>query len=210
MANFEPCPICQHTHAAIERSDPRPYGRYFRLKCSACRHIWTYRKHGEGCPPPREIQQCPECKSKETRTIESRPTEYGRRQRIECKGCQHRWTNVIGVKVKPRAQKRRDGERVTNDEIWIILTSSRTSRQVALDLKISHKTIEAIRTGEIHADRLPEIPRWTKQCPRLSCLDCRFWDRESIHPCRLSWPDPEVAGPGYANECSDYAAKESV
>jgi hypothetical protein len=203
----EPCPVCQHTQAAIERREPRPYGQYFRLKCCACRHVWTYRKHKEGCPPPREIQQCPECKSKETKTIESRPTEYGRRQRIECKSCQHRWTNIIGVKARPRARKRRDGERLTNDEIRLILTSDGSNQYVGQIINVLVKTVDDVRMGRIHADKLPELPRRNKKSPKLSCLDCRFWDYECIRPCRLGWPDPETYGTKYANECDDYATR---
>jgi|688.fasta_scaffold53655_5 hypothetical protein len=67
--------------------------------------------------------------------------------------------------------------------------------------------IDDVRMGRIHADKLPEIPRWNKKTSKLSCLNCRFWDTDCIRPCRLGWPDPEEGGPSYANECGDYAAK---
>lgn len=212
MTVFGPCPNCNAVNIKIEITHRRSYGRYRRLLCNACHYIWTHREVAPGSrkpiPPPR--QQCPNCESLNTAAIESRQTSYGRRRRYSCKDCQHRWTKTTDTKLKSRNKKKRDGEQVTNDEIWIVLTSGRTSQQVALDLRLPRKTIEAVRAGEIHADRLPEIPRWTKQRPRLSCLDCRFWDHESMRPCQLGWPDPEIDGYGYADECSDYAARKSV
>lgn len=208
MNHADCCPSCQSTQIKTTKNERRPYGWYKRLACSACGHNWTDRKQGKNCkpvPPPK--QQCPECKSEKTRITESRPTEYGRRQRIECKNCKYRWTNVIGTKLSPRAQKRRDSERLSMNDIRLILISSGSSRQVGQILKVFHGVVDDVRMGRVHADKLPELPRWNKKLSKLSCLDCRFWDRDCIRPCRLGWPDPEEGGPSYANECGDYAAK---
>jgi hypothetical protein len=93
------------------------------------------------------------------------------------------------------------------NDIRLILISSGSSRQVGQILKVFHGVIDDVRMGRIHADKLPEIPRWNKKTSKLSCLNCRFWDTDCIRPCRLGWPDPEEGGPSYANECGDYAAK---
>lgn len=208
MADTNCCPTCQSTQIKVYRNDRKPYGRYKRLACSACGCKWTYREQGENCkqaPPARH--QCPECRSMETTTIRSMPTQYGRRQRIECKNCNYRWTNVIGTKLSPKAQKRRDGERLSMNDIRLILISSGSSRHVGQILKVFHGVVDDVRMGRIHADKLPELPRWNKETPKLSCLNCRFWDLGCIPPCRLGWPDPIEIGPKYANECGDYAAK---
>lgn len=209
MTPPEPCPSCGGTHVQVSISRRRSYGHYRRLVCCACGHTWTHREQLPGrskpIPPPR--QQCPECGSMDTAVIESRVMDYGRRQRVECRGCRHRWSNVIGGSIKARPQKRRDAGSLTEDEIRLILTSRRSRRELARELRVSHVTVGAVRLGELHAQVLPELPRRTAKPPQRSCTSSRFWDPEAAHPCMEGWPDPETDGPGYANECDDYSAR---
>lgn len=114
---------------------------------------------------------------------------------------------MIGAEVELRARKRGDGEYLTIDDIRLILTSDGSNQHVGQIINVLAKTVDDVRMGRIHADKLPELPRRNKKSPKLSCLDCKFWDTECIRPCRLGWPDPETYGPKYANECDDYFAR---
>lgn len=208
MTATDPCPSCGGTHVQVAITHRRSYGRYRRLVCCSCGHTWTHREQIKGRRPiPPTRQQCPKCGSKDTAVIESRVMDYGRRQRVECRWCRHRWSNVINGAIKARPQKRRDAGSLTEDEIRLILTSRKSRRELARELRVSPGTVSRVLLGKMHADKLPELPRGAAKPRRLSCTSCRFWDPESVHPCREGWPDPETDGPGYANECGDYTAK---
>ncbi len=206
MTPPEPCPSCGVTHVQVPVTRPTIYGRYRRLECCVCGHRWTHREtSGRPLPPARH--ECPECGSDRTSVIESRVTNYGRRQRVDCRDCRHRWTNVIGGRTTARPQRRREAGNLTEDEIRLILTSQESDRELAAELRVSRVAVRGVRRGEIHAQVLPDLPRWASKPRRLSCVSCRFWDADAVRPCREGWPDPETDGPGYANECGDYSAK---
>lgn len=206
MTPSRTCPACGGTHVRVPLSHRRSYGVYRRLECCHCGHRWTDREAKTGTPPaPR--QQCPECSSTDTAVIESRIMPYGRRQRVLCRGCSHRWTNRIGDMQQARTHARRDAGELTEDEVRLILTSPRSLRSLSVELRVSPATVRGVRTGELHAQVAPDVPRLQGQPRRRSCTSCRFWDPEAVRPCTEGWPDPETDGPGYANECDDYSPK---
>jgi transcriptional regulator NrdR family protein len=206
MTSSRTCPACGNTHAQVALSHRRSYGLYRRLECCACGHRWTDREAKIGKPPaPR--QQCPECGSTNTAVIESRVTPYSRRQRVLCRGCSHRWTNVIDDPQKARVHARRDAGALTEDEVRLILTSTRSVRDIAAELRVSRGTVLGVRRGDLHPQVAPELPRLPAQPRRRSCTSCRFWEPDAVRPCKEGWPDPETDGPGYANECDDYSPK---
>jgi hypothetical protein len=139
--------------------------------------------------------------------IESRIMPYGRRQRVLCRGCSHRWTNRIGDMQQPRTHARREAGELTEGEVRLILTSTRSVRDLAAELRVSRGAVLGVRRGDLHAQVAPDVPRLQARPRRLSCTSCRFWDPEAARPCKEGWPDPETDGPGYANECGDYSPK---
>lgn len=206
MSLPEPCPSCGGTHVVVLQSRRLGYGRYRRMECSACEYRWTHREQGEHgmgtLLQPRH--QCPECKSRDAAVRESRVTDYGRRQRVACHSCGHRWTVKTVANVSARPMLLRESGRLTEDEIGLILTSVRSIRRLATKLRVSPETVRNVQIGKIHGQVLPDLPRRQRSERRRSCTSCRFWDEQSVRPCRLGWPDPETDGPGYARECGDY------
>jgi transposase-like protein len=200
------CPACGSTHVQVALSHRRSYGIYRRLECCHCAHRWPEREVTIGKGPAAR-HQCSECSSTNTAVIESRVTPYGRRQRVLCRGCSHRWTNLIGDPQQVRKHTRRDAGGLTEDEVRLILMSTQSVRDLAAELRVSRGAVHGVRTGELHAQVAPEMPRQPAQPRRLSCTSCRFWDPEAVRPCKEGWPDPETDGPRYANECGDYSPK---
>ena len=205
MTTSRTCPACGAHQTKVVIYAPRPYGQYRRIECHSCNHRWTERDPTKGTPPaPR--QQCPECSSTNTEVIESRIQDYGRRQRVVCHDCSHRWTKRISDQLVPRGQRRRE-QHLTEDDVRSILTSPLGMSDKARVHRISKETVRKILRGQLHANVAAELPRLPARPRKRSCTSCSFWDRESVRPCGLGWPDPETFGPGYANECGDYSPK---
>jgi hypothetical protein len=164
-------------------------------------------------------QLCPCCSSPNTATIESRPIrQSARRRRRACHACGYRWTDYTDAQgrliaappqVKPKPPRPRQ-RRLDPDQVHLILTSpGRPLVNLAAELGVSRETVRHVRHGISYSDVHPRLPRQPKRS-RLaavmadgpSCLLCSHWRGE----CRMGFPDPELEGPGFATDCSLYAA----
>lgn len=76
-------------------------------------------------------------------------------------------------------------------------------RAIAAEIGRSRATIHAILTGRTHGHLFPDLPRRNSQ-RSLSCHRCSHWRGR----CRLGLPDPDVEGPGFANDCSTFVLRE--
>jgi len=160
------------------------------------------------------MHYCPRCETKAL-IIEVRHTrDGGRRRRLECQNdlCGHRWTIREEPKVplppgfsKPRHKgttARYDRE-LNDDELLLILERKDLSNvQLGKILGRSRELIRQVRSGQVYADRLPQVPRWTRAslAKQRSCEQCAQW----LGYCSLGHPDPEEEGLSVATDCLDF------
>jgi transcriptional repressor NrdR len=86
--------------------------------------------------------QCPSCQHKESRVLESRPTEGGQsiRRRRECLACKHRFTTYERIEFVPIAVIKRDNRRESFDRSKLLRGIVRACEKTG----VSHARIEAI------------------------------------------------------------------
>lgn len=160
------------------------------------------------------MHYCPRCETK-ARVIEVRPlSNGGRRRRLACQDevCGYRWT----VRQEPKepvpasfSRPRRKGataqhDRELNDDELLLILERRDLNNVQLGkiLGRSRELIRQVRSGQVYADRLPHIPRWTRTglAEQRSCEQCAQW----LTTCSLGHPDPEEEGLSVATDCLDF------
>jgi anti-sigma factor RsiW len=91
--------------------------------------------------------------------------------------------------------------RLADEAIFDILTAHHISHsEMGRRHDRSHQAIAQIRNGQTHADRLPEIPRWTTG---RTCEQCQHWARPGH--CSLGFPDPLVESTAFAGDCACFA-----
>jgi len=87
--------------------------------------------------------------------------------------------------------------KVSDDAIRDILTSPASHGTLARRWGLHRSAVGYIRQGKTHADRLPELPRWTVTCER-----CTHWSRPGH--CTLGFPDPLLEGISFARDCASF------
>jgi hypothetical protein len=154
---------------------------------------------------------CPRCESK-ARVIEVRRLATGgRRRRLACqnRSCGHRWTDKekpaiplpAGMTRPRKAPERKNPFPLTDEELLLVLERKDLSNiQLSKLLGRTREFFRQVRAGMVYTDRLPHVPRWSGSGARVSCLQCSQW----LGYCTLSFPDPELEGLSFANECSAF------
>jgi hypothetical protein len=85
---------------------------------------------------------------------------------------------------------------LTDAAIRDILTSYHIShKEMGRRYSRAHQTISQVRFGQVHANRLPELPRWVSG---RTCEQCQHW----VSRCDLGFPDPIEEGIAFAQQCS--------
>jgi hypothetical protein len=115
--------------------------------------------------------------------------------RYQCKDCGHKWTVGPGRKgLKP-------------EQVAQVLAASRTISNVELakQFGVSRETIRQLRTGRTWKNVDPDQERL--RAGRL-CYDCTFYVNE--RGCGMGFPDFDVAGPRFANDCEAYAKRNDL
>ena len=90
--------------------------------------------------------------------------------------------------------------KLSDDAIRDILTNPASHGAMAQRYGIHRSAVGYIRQGRMHADKLPELPRWTVSCDR-----CIHWSGPGH--CSLGFPDPLVEGVGFARDCASFVAQ---
>ena len=142
---------------------------------------------------------CPVCQGAATVT-RSRLNKRGDRiRRFTCSACEHRWTITNGPapSCKPIANR----PPLTEEAIQDILTSDESAIRLSVRHNCSPSAISLIRTGKLHADVLPDLPRYSRKgAAGVSCRNCLHWSPG----CDLGHKDPDEEGPGFAALCNNY------
>lgn len=118
--------------------------------------------------------QCPSCQHKESRVLESRPTEGGHsiRRRRECLQCKHRFTTYERIEFVPITVIKRDNRRESFDRSKLLRGIVRACEKTG----ISHQQIESF-VEEIEVQLQQQVGRevTTQEIGELvlECLRCR-------------------------------------
>lgn len=91
-------------------------------------------------------------------------------------------------------------QRLTPDQVRGVLLSTKSISAIAAETGRSRATIRAVLTGRSHSHLHPDLLRRSND-PDLSCEQCDHWRSRR---CGLGHPDPEIEGPGFANDCSTF------
>lgn len=149
------------------------------------------------------MTKCQRCAGKARVIDTSRRLDGAVRRRYRCQFCYFAWTELNG-EAPPSAAP---SERLADDIIRDILLSRETHVALASRHHISPSTVGQIRRGEMHANVLPEIPRFTLNPERgrkKTCKLCIHYTGVVSSPCDLDYPDPREEGLTYASECSTF------
>lgn len=145
---------------------------------------------------------CPRCDGLAT-IIASKPCVNGtRRRRIECSECGHRWTvhqgeppgRQGGVPVGTKLGWRP----LSPEEVRQILLAEGSLQMIGRQMGRSPGTVRSVKLGLTYADLFPELPRQLTS----SCVQCCHW---AGRRCGLGYPDPEIEGVGFAQDCAAFA-----
>ncbi|MDJ0715274.1 MAG: transcriptional regulator NrdR [Prochloraceae cyanobacterium] len=100
--------------------------------------------------------QCPYCQHKESRVLESRPTEAGKsiRRRRECLQCKHRFTTYERIEFVPISVIKKGGARESFDRSKLLRGIVRACEKTG----IPHQRLEAI-VDEIEAQLQQRLER---------------------------------------------------
>lgn len=153
---------------------------------------------------------CPCCGAKALVLESRRNASGGRRRRIACQAeaCGHRWTDWSGQRTlplelnisrRPRGRKgKKKPEELSDADLRLVL-ERRDLSNVYMGglLGRTAENIRQIRAGMTLAERLPEIPRWSRPEEKRSCTDCGHWRGH----CTMGFPDPDLEGTGFATDC---------
>jgi hypothetical protein len=88
--------------------------------------------------------------------------------------------------------------KLSDDAIRDILTCPASAGVLAQRHGVHRSAVGYIRQGKTHADRLPELPRWTVTCDR-----CIHWAGR----CDLGHVDPEEEGVSFARDCASFVQR---
>lgn len=140
------------------------------------------------------MKPCPNCAGGAI-VVNSRATEHGQRRRWRCTSCEYRWTECGGGKPSGHIRK----EPPPLELIEAALTGADNDSALARRFKVARSTIYKIRTGQMYADVLPDLPR-TDQLA-VTCEQCQHWQQER---CDLGFPDPLEMGVRFGRLCNLY------
>lgn len=145
---------------------------------------------------------CPQCGGLAS-VISSKICSNGaRRRRIECSECGERWTTHQGDRPGRRGGVpvgvKLGWSPLTPEEVRQILLAEGSLQAIAKQLGRSPGAVRAVRLGKTHADLFPELPRQLT----CTCVSCCHW---SGRRCGLGYPDPEIEGVGFAQDCAAFA-----
>jgi DNA-directed RNA polymerase subunit M/transcription elongation factor TFIIS len=153
---------------------------------------------------------CPKCDGK-MKTTHNRRTGQGWYKRWQCKACKH-YLSVRGEDVQElsadeiierSAQGKR--RRVSDADAIAIRLSTDPRKELAARYGISVEMVRQIQVGDVYQDLLPENFRRPPGPNDPSCERCREWrGLESADPCAMGFPDPQLEGVGFAQDCSLY------
>lgn len=148
---------------------------------------------------------CPECSSGSARVVDTRLLLNGRKRRLLCRNCGHRWTThepaSADEPVRARRTLCRRGRSLTAEEVRLILLAPLTVSNATLgrELEVSRELVRQVRNGYIHAKIHPEIARPGGR--GRSCHGCQNW---STSGCSYGFPEPNDEGPSFARDCDLY------
>ena len=102
---------------------------------------------------------CPYCQHKESRVLESRPTEGGKsvRRRRECLKCNHRFTTYERVEFVPTTVVKRDGKRESFDRSKLLRGIVRACEKTGISRQRLEAVVEEIE-AQIQQRSGREIP----------------------------------------------------
>jgi transposase-like protein len=149
------------------------------------------------------MAKCQKCAGKARVIDTSRHLDGTVRRRYRCPSCYFAWT-VLNGEAPPSAAP---SERLADGIIRDILLSRETHVALSKRHGISASTVGQIRRGEMHANVLPEIARFTpspKRRSKKTCKLCIHYTEVVSSPCDLGHPDPREEGLTYASECSTF------
>jgi hypothetical protein len=88
--------------------------------------------------------------------------------------------------------------------IFDVLTSCDSNLEAAKRWGKHRSTVSLIRLGKLHADVLPDIPRWGVD---LRCENCLHWSPDRSDPCDLGHRDPIEEGTRFAKDCATFTKR---
>lgn len=207
-----PCPSCGKKSTrilSVYHSRTTNGVRYKRL-CKSCDHRWTTWR---GRQPERGLhvkRPCPACGSLHSsiRTTYRSKTTNGVRRLIVCAQCQHKWNVWQGVKPDPsQYQKRPQRQRVTEDQVRLVLTTRGTSQlEISRMIGKSRATVQKILNGELYAELAPELPRFRHKASR----SCRSCSNHRQGTCLMNVPDFRDEGEFFAVDCDLYSRRKGA
>lgn len=138
-------------------------------------------------------QECPQCGGNML-IVQSRQTSTGRYRRFECKKCQHRFNVASSGAIRAR--------QFDDAAVMAIRQSADSLDSLAAQHGCSRELIRQIRIGKIYKDSLPAGFRPPPKASDPTCERCKFWS----DGCSMGFPDAAIEGPGFAYDCSAFAA----
>ena len=93
--------------------------------------------------------KCPFCEAKETRVIDSRPTEEGQaiRRRRECDNCKKRFTTYVKVEEMPFMVIKKDGSREAFDRNKVLNGILKACEKRPVSISQIEKIVDEIERG---------------------------------------------------------------
>jgi hypothetical protein len=93
---------------------------------------------------------------------------------------------------------------LSETDVRLILTSPLGCRRLSRQLGCAEQTISGIRNGKTHTTVCPELPRRQAEPPQLTCKACVHW----LHNrCGMEFPEAEIIGTAFAQECATFSRK---
>jgi hypothetical protein len=169
-----------------------------RFQASTLR-IEAHRRHPQAMT--RLSNTCPECSAPaKVAEVRKLPHRGICRRWFQCKGCGYRWSHneIIGL-PQPRIKTE-----ITDEILREILTGTASPQELTEKYGIHRTTTSSIRLGKIHANRVPDVPRWTRH---RTCHNCQHWKHATDDVpgrCWFDFPDPIEDGMHAARWCNTY------
>lgn len=154
---------------------------------------------------------CVHCGATETAVLRSRINSGGKRWRMmHCKACGKTSEYINGKPRDMTAGHNRPFYKFSDATLRKILLTKCSNSIMAEQVGCSCELVRQIRRGNLHINRVPEIPRWGENAPPPvingpSCLVCVNRAGGDGPTCGMGFPDPDEEGPGFAADCSLFA-----
>ena len=146
-------------------------------------------------------RECPECIDGVLIIVRSYVRNSRRHRLMGCKSCGYRnWRPDDDIEGTRNRRPRRFDEATIKE----IRASAEGRRILAQQYGCSEELIRAIRAGQVYRDLLPDGFRAPPGPGDPNCERCLHWAGDA---CGMGFPDPEMEGPAFAQDCSVFVVR---